>query len=124
MKKLVEFFKNFKFIKEPIPTKDELYIKSIVERFLKDEDIKKLVNPIQQEYFLIDSKSGINILIRDSNIEISNHRFLYRRQVSLSFSDTLSKKIAIKIGEDVQKVKKELFKNEIDLLRNILKDDK
>lgn len=123
MNKLVEFFKNFKFIKEPIPTKDELYIKSIVERFLKDEDIKKLVNPIQQEYFLIDSKSGVNILIRNSNIEISNHKFLYRRQVSLSFSDALAKKVAIKIGEDVQKVKKELFKNEIDLLRNILKDE-
>ena len=114
--------RNFKFFKKPVPTKDELYIRDIVENFLNRQDVQKIVNPILNEYFLIDRTNDVNLCIRNSNVEISNHKFLYKRQISLSFSDTLVKKIASKIGEEVQQIKKELFKNEIDLLRNILKD--
>jgi hypothetical protein len=116
-----ETMKNFKLFKSPVPTKDELYIRDIVDSFLLRDEVQKLVNPIFNEYFLIDRVNDVNVCISDANVEISNHKFLYRRQIPLKLSDTLTKKIATKIGEEVQVVKKELFRNEIDLLRNIFK---
>ncbi len=115
--------KKLRWFKESIPTKDELYIRDIVENYLGRKDVQKLVNPVLNEYFLIDRANDISLCIRDSNVEISNHKFLYRRQIPLKLSDILTKKIANKIGDEVQEVKRELFKNEIDLLRNILKDE-
>jgi hypothetical protein len=107
--------------KKKIPTKDELYIKDIVKSYLENNNIDIKINPALGEYYLINREKQVSILLNHGIIEISNHKYLYKRQISASFSDGLIKMVNKKIEENCVGLKKELFHNEIDLLRTILK---
>lgn len=110
-----------RLFKKQIPTKDELYIKDIVKSYLENNKVEIKTNPSLQEYYLINKEKEVSILLSHGIIEISNHTYLYKRQIPSSFSDALIKMVNVKIEEDSVKLKKELFHNEIDLLRTILK---
>lgn len=110
-----------KLFKRKIPTKDELYIKDIVASYLGNNEVSIKTTPSLGEYYLINKNKGVSILLNHGMIEISNHKYLYKRYISSSFSDVLIKMVNVKIEEDSKELKKELFHNEIDLLRMILK---
>src|SRR5690606_28145800 len=110
-----------RLFKKKIPTKDELYIKDIVKLYLENDKVEIKTNPSLQEYYLINKEKQVSILLSHGIVEISNHTYLYKRQIPPSFSDVLIKIVNVKIEEDSVKLKKELFHNEIDLLRTILK---
>jgi len=111
-----------RIFKQKPPTKDELYIRDIIKAYLGNEKVKILNNPISQEYYLINSEKEVSVLIKLGMIEISNHRYLYKRNIPLKFSEEMMKNVMERIDRDTENLKKELFHNEIDFLRNILKD--
>ena len=112
----------FKTLKWKIPlTKDELYIKDIVARHLEDPEVKKTVTPISGVCYLYDKKIGTRIKVDGARIDISNRDFLYKKEISGNLSVKLVKAIKSKVEEELLEVNKELFINEIDLLRKILK---
>lgn len=107
--------------KKKLPTKDELYIKDIVKSYLENDKVEIKINPSLREYYLINREKQVSILLNHDIIEISNHKYLYKRHISTSFSDTLITIVNKKIEENCVMLKKRLFHNEIDLLRTILK---
>lgn len=110
-----------KLFKSHIPSKDFLYVRDIVRKYLKDPTVQKLISPQSEEYFLIDSKNGVNIEVGHGKITVSNHKFLYKQIFPLRDTEQLIKEINVEIEKERQELKKTLFSNEIDLLRNIFK---
>ena len=108
------------FKKKPL-TEDDKYVIDIVDNFSKNREIKKLISPISDEYYLLDGKNEISICISDEEVIISNHIFLYKKMFNLSFTDKLKKQIKENMENEMQLLKKDLFKNETSLLSNILK---
>ncbi|WP_461533087.1 hypothetical protein [Sinomicrobium sp.] len=101
-------------------TADEKYIKDIVRYFSENEQVKKLISPISDEYFLIDDVNEIYICIGNGNFSLSNHKFLYEKIFNLSFTEELKKKVRHNMEIEMQTLKKSLFKNETDLLDKVL----
>ena len=99
-------------------TEDEVLIKDIVNKSL-DKDIKRLIAPISDEYLLIDEEDELYICVSNDSITISNHKFLYKKNLTSTFTDSLKKRIKEAIDKDRQELKKQLFTNEIGLLTNI-----
>jgi len=99
-------------------TEDEVLIKDIVNKSL-DKDIKRLIAPISDEYLLIDEEDELYICVSNDSITISNHKFLYKKNLTSTFTDSLKKRIKKAIDKDRQELKKQLFTNEIGLLTNI-----
>lgn len=97
--------------------KDERYVESVITRYL-ETDVKKLMSP-QGEYLIIDEANEVYISFMAETMTISNHDFLYRKTFSYYFSRRLEKKIRDSIKKDREELRKELFKNEIDLLQKI-----
>lgn len=102
-------------------TKDELYIRDIITKHLEDPEVKKTVTPISGVCYLYDKKIGTRIKVDGARIDISNQDFLYKKEISGNLSVKLVKAIKAKVEEELLEVNKELFINEIDLLRKILK---
>ena len=101
-----------------LPSRDEVVITSLINKYLKQE-VKKLVSPISDEFFLIDELNQIYICISDNHIKITNHVFHYNKSFNINFTDGLKDKIKNQIEIERQELKKEIFKNEIDLLQSI-----
>lgn len=108
-------------LKKREPTEDEKYIKEIVQYFSENDNVKKLISPISEEYFLIDDENQIYICIGNGNFSLSNHKFLYEKVFNLSFTEELKKQIRHNMETEMQALKKSLFKNETDLLDKVLK---
>ncbi len=108
----------FNFKKKKIAEDAQLII-DIVNNYASNSSIKKMISPISDEYFLLDKKNRISICIGDSVVTFSNHVYLYKKSFNLSFTDSLKKTIKLKMEEEMQILKKSLFKNEINLLDKI-----
>lgn len=115
--------KNYikKLFKKRVPSKDELYISDIINTYLDDSSVQKLANPLKGDYYMIDLKNEVSVRLSFGKVEIANHKFLYRKNISSTFSEELIAKMINKIAEDINQTKEKLFRNEIDLLRDILK---
>lgn len=110
----------FSLKKKPV-TEDAQHIIDIVEEYSNKKDIKKLMSPISDEYFLIDSENEISICIGDEHVTLSNHIFLYKKVFSLNFTDKLKKTVKENMEREMQILKQSLFNNETNLLSNVLK---
>jgi hypothetical protein len=108
-----------KLFKKPVPSKDELYIRDIVEKYLEDSSVIKMVTPLTRVCYLVNKSEQVHIRLDSNNVDICNHDFYYRKSISGDFSTKLQKAIIKKVEEEIVEVNKELFHNEIDLLRNI-----
>jgi hypothetical protein len=101
-----------------IVPEDEALVKNIISKSL-DKDIKRLISPLTDEYLLIDEANELYICVGNSSVTISNHKFLYKKNLTIGFSEKLKKQIRKAIDKDRQELKKQLFTNEIGLLTNI-----
>lgn len=110
----------FTFKKKPLK-EDAQHMIDIIDNFSKNKTIKKIISPISDEYFLIDEKNKISICLKDEEVVLSNHVFLYKKMFNLSFTDNLKRKIRENMENEAQELKKSLFTNETNLLSNILK---
>lgn len=111
----------FNFGKQDKPTKDELYIRDIVVEYLKNEKVKKEVTPVSNVYYLSNFDENIFIMLTDSVVQITNHRFFYKKTFAIGFVDRLKKLVDKSIEDEKEAFKKRIFSNEIDLLRGIFK---
>ena len=91
---------------------------SLVDNML-ESDIEVTLAPISEEYFISDKEKQVYISLSDSLIRISNHDYLYEISCTSHLMSKLMGKAKIKVEEQANKVKKELFKNEITLLDKI-----
>lgn len=77
--------------------------------------------PLSQEYFILDRERSISICISDSSVRISNHKYLYEVPFSLNVATIYINKVRDKIQEKAESIKKDLFRNEVDLINQITK---
>lgn len=103
-------------------SKDELYIRDIVEKYLADKEVKKIVTPISGVCYLHDKGSGTKVRLYGSDIDICNDVFLYKKSITGNMASKLHKMIRDKVEEELLELDKELFISEIDLLSKILKE--
>lgn len=108
---------NWSFKK--INSEDANIIEDIINNFTKRDDVEKLISPKTDEYFLIDKRNEINILIAYDKIVIANHKYNISKYMGLSFNDKMKSIIRDKIEEERQALKNMLFNNELELLNNI-----
>lgn len=99
--------------------KNFLYVRDIIDKLLLDEDIDLFVNPISGECFILKKDKSICIRIGDDKVDLLNQNFCVNKDMTLKFCEGLKTKVKIVIGEKIDKIKKELFFNQIDLLRKI-----
>lgn len=108
---------NYLLKKRPDLSKDEKYVEEIVDAYLAT-DVKKLLTP-SNEVLILDEINSVHISLRDSEVEISNHNFLYRKTFRLKFVEELQKKVRDVVKVEREQLRKTLFKNELDLLQKI-----
>lgn len=106
------------FKKKPF-SPDLVLLQQIVEKFLFNPQVKKLISPISEEYLLIDEVNSVNICISNSRFRVANHLYTYSKDVPLNFTESLQKKIRIQIESEIQQIKSQVFENEINLLEKI-----
>lgn len=93
-------------------------IEELVEEML-DNDLEINSAPISDEHFIIDREKQIFICIKNSSVKISNHKYLYEVTLPLKDTERLMKKVKEKVQQRSDEIKKELFKNEYDLIGKI-----
>lgn len=93
-------------------------IGQLLEAILKT-DIDIHYAPISQEYFIVDKVNNINVALSTSAIKITNHKFLYEVNFNLQTMDKYMALARTKVEEKANRIKNELFKNEIGLIDNI-----
>ena len=105
------------------PTKDELYVRDIVERMLDDKEVRKSIKPLSRAVYLENKKDNINVRIHylNNRVDFCNSEFLYKKDISSSMTNMLVDKCAKKIEEELEEVDNLIYVEEIDLLRRILK---
>ena len=97
-----------------IETKISTLIDSAIE---KGADIFNAPN--SDQYFIVDSENKVNIGVEQCRIRVSNHNYTYNETLSLSYVEKTKEKIRGALEARVQELKKNLFKNEIDLLNKL-----
>ena len=111
---------SFLFPKYQLSDKEK-QIKDIIENLLNDSNTTKLMDPITSHYYLDNKKLGYFMLISYSFVKITNHKFYYTENISGRFSNEIEESIRVAISKDRRRIEDEMFKNESDLLTNILK---
>lgn len=106
------------FNKKPL-TEDEQKMKDLVDRIISAEKTKFQHSPINHEIIVLNREKQIFLLIEDDGITVSNHDFTYKRQFRLNFISQIKSIVNQRIEQERQELKKELFKNEMQLLDKI-----
>lgn len=102
---------------QPVLSKDQKYVEDIVKEILSKPNHKKIVH--KEEAFLMWAEGEVSVCVRPGRILISNHEYLFDEPFSLYFTDSIKKIVSKSIGEEIKKIKKEVFSNKMDLLRKI-----
>lgn len=93
-------------------------LKELVGLMLK-ADLEVFYVPSEHQYFIIDREQMCSICISDLWAKVANHNFLYTVSLSSDESEPILKLIEQKIKVNCDSIKKELFKNELDLLEKL-----
>ena len=96
----------------------EKKIGELIDNMLKSE-LEIHLAPITREYFILDHEKKISICISEDSVKVANHNYLYEVSVSANLAAKYIDKVRQKIQDRSTTIKKELFKNEIELIENI-----
>jgi hypothetical protein len=108
------------FSKYP-PTPKEIQLKFIISNLLQHPKTKLLMDPLREHYYIDNKELNYFVLITDSTIKITNHKFYYTNDISGRFSTSIQNIMKSAISEDRQRIEDEMFKNEAELLLEISK---
>jgi hypothetical protein len=97
----------------------ENQIFSIVVKMANHQDTLILMDPLRDVYYMDNKRMNYFVMVSTDIIKITNHKFYYTNQISFKFSETLIKKIKLAISKDRQRVEREMFRNELNLLTDI-----
>lgn len=125
-KKTIQIMNNF-FGKynEKYATEDELVAEDIIRGSILDDNMQIIIVPIRNsvhvDYLLVDEVNRVSISIEDCKITMSNHDYFYNDNFNLNFTNEMKKIIRDHLENERLELKKELFKNKINLLHKIKK---
>ena len=96
-------------------------IKELVGSMLSNGDVEVYYGPISMEFYIIDRENEVYICISDRSVKLSNHSYLYEVSLPLSIVEGFIKIARQSVQDKVENVKKELIKNEVDLIDKLKK---
>lgn len=106
-------------------TEDELIAEDIIRGSILDDNIHIKVVPVKNstfvDYLLVDEVNQVSISLEDCKITMCNHDYFYNDNFNLNFTDEMKKIIREHLEKERLELKKELFKNKINLLHKIKK---
>lgn len=101
------------------PSKDYLYIRDIIQKWVDKEDSKIIMSSVGDDCYVSNEQGTIKIYISDRYVQISNHRSLIQKMINLDGTEKLKKIVETRVKRDVLNFKKEVKDNEDNLLREI-----
>lgn len=84
-----------------------------------ENDVDIHYAPITDEYYILDKGNQLSIHLSSNSIRIANHQYLYEVNSSGSFYLKYMEKAKLKVEERANKIKKELYKNEVELIERL-----
>lgn len=93
-------------------------IMELVERML-ESNLEIHAAPISKEYLILDREKQIFVCITESIIRVCNHAYTYEVPISGNQATKYMKMVQNQIQKESDAIKKEIFKNEIDLIDHI-----
>jgi|TARA_R110000822_G_scaffold6851_18_gene28731 hypothetical protein len=115
VKRILKWDNSHQELKQALKVKK---LKELIALMLKS-DLELFYVPSDNQYFIIDREQLCYICISDLYAKVTNHNFLYNVSMSSNESAPILKLIEQKIKVNCDKIKKELFKNELDLLEKL-----
>lgn len=103
----------------------EKKVSTIVDKLLENKsenNTKIVINSSTQDVLLVDNDSQISVCLEHSGVKIANHDFLFYENLPLKFVENMKSKVLKEHSNRFKVLKKELFKNEVDLLDKIIND--
>lgn len=98
----------------------ETKIALLVENMLSSGAVKE-IDPYTSDCFIMDKEKSINLWIDENGVKVANHQYLYEVALPLKSLEKLKAKVKESMYQDIEKLKKKLFNNEVELLNNINK---
>ena len=97
----------------------EAKIGAMIDSVLQ-HDIKIMNSEAYDDVFLIDENEGIVIEMSNSKIRVSQKNNIYVEMITLSFLEEQIRKVKKLQNSRINELKKELFKNRMDILTEII----
>lgn len=114
----MSWFKKKKKVSELKLELKQKKIGSLIDAML-EANLEIHYAPLSKEYFILDRDKSISVCLSEDSVRISNHDYLYKVPFSLITADIYIDKVRKKIQEKAENIKKNLFKNEINLIDKI-----
>ena len=118
MKSLFVKFKE-KLIPSFKPQEHEQLVIDIIGLLFDDEDTECITAPISGKYYISNKRLGYYVIVGDTSVTITNHKFTYVAQSPLPFNDYVINVVRNYIEKDREEFEKKVFHNELQLLQNI-----
>jgi hypothetical protein len=109
-----KFFPPYK----PIP-KEQLIL-DIVNNLCEHSDTDILMAPLSGRYYILNKKLEYWVRIFDNGITITNHKFTFSYTGIPKFHDIIIRVVEKAIEKSRDEFETDIFKNEIELLENIV----
>ncbi len=118
-KKLSIWLKN-KVKNNPPLTEREYLTKRVIIRFLSNPKTHYLMTPSGRYYLQTEDKK-YTLILQNNFIKLTNHTYSFEFTISSYLSDELIALVERTIEKTRSKMETELFENEINILKQILK---
>lgn len=118
MEKLIRVIKKFIFPPYFFNDKECLII-DIIGSMLKDSQTECITAPVSGIYYVSNQKFQYWIKVWDEGLTLTNHRFSYVHSGNHKFQTIIIKMVQEFMEKDRARFEKEVFQNEIELLKQI-----
>lgn len=105
--------------KESVLDEEQQLIYNIVHKMCLNRDNKVEDAPSRGAYYIEDRANQYYAVLSDSAIKITNHDFYIVRHYTDTTMKPLIKRVKHRIEKDLNQKDREIFKNELNLLRKI-----
>lgn len=102
-------------------THKEEQIKTIISNLIQHQGSHLFMDPIACHYYIDNKKLGYFVIVSDTFVKITNHKFYYTNFIGYKFSKELISVLQQAISEDRQRIEAEIFSNELELLEELEK---
>jgi|688.fasta_scaffold238682_5 hypothetical protein len=115
---MLKLFKKL-FIKEYQFDETETLIKDVVKNLLKQKDTEAMTAPISMTYYIRNDRMEYFIKTDGESIMITNHKFTFKEKMGIKFSEIITDIIKDFMETNRKEFENSVFKNQLELLKNI-----
>ena len=108
-----------KFFKHT-PTEQEQQFIEIVEGLLANSNTTIKMTPLTDKYFLSNEKNHYYAVIKENGIQVTNTKFSFAKSLHPKTYNMIIDKIHSVMEIERQKFEDQIFKNETEMLNNVL----